>query len=209
MSLMALLLSACSKGPEAEAEEYNFAPQLSAEMRARLRELAPPQLPGPPADPTNRWADDVAAATLGKKLFFDPRFSGPLLDDANTGETGTLGKVGETGKVACAGCHVPEGSFSDTRSSRGQISLGSAWSHRRAPALLDVAQRPFLNWDGSRDAAFSQVFTPIEDAGEFNSSRLFAAQQLERLYKGRVRSDLRRLPRSIGVRSARACRCGL
>ena len=183
MSLVALVLPACSKGSAADEEEYNFAPQLSVETRARLRELAPAELPGPPADPTNRWADDAAAAQLGKKLFFDPRFSGPLLDDANTGETGTLGKVGETGKVACAGCHVPEGSFSDTRSSRGQISLGAAWSHRRAPSLLDVAQRTFLNWDGSRDAAFSQVFTPIEDAGEFNSSRLFVAQQLVRLYK--------------------------
>lgn len=161
----------------------NFAPQLSADTREALRSLTLAEPPVPPSDPTNKYADDAGAAALGKKLFFDPRFSGPLLDDANTGEPGTLGKVGDTGKVACAGCHVPSGSFSDTRSSRGQISLGSAWSHRRAPSLLDVAQRPFLNWDGSRDAAFSQVFTPIEDAGEFNSSRLFAAQQMFRLYR--------------------------
>lgn len=164
-------------------EEDDFAPQLSAETRAQLRQLSPTALPGPPADSSNKYADEPAAAALGKKLFFDSRFSGPLLDDANTGEPGTLGKVGEAGKVACASCHVPSGSFSDTRSSRGQISLGSAWSHRRAPSLLDVAQRTFLNWDGSRDAAYSQVFTPIEDAGEFNSSRLFAAQQLLRLYR--------------------------
>lgn len=184
-SHLALLLVACHGAEGASPTSPpadDFAPQLTPEIRATLRSLSPSELPGPPSDPTNKYADDPAAAALGKKLFFDPRFSGPLLDDANTGEAGTLGKVGETGKVACAGCHVPAGSFSDTRSSRGQISLGSAWSHRRAPALLDVAQRPFLNWDGSRDAAFAQVFTPIEDAGEFNSSRLFAAQQVYRLY---------------------------
>ena len=183
---MALVLVACQGtqgSAPATAEPDDFAPELSADARAALRALSPAEFPGPPSDPTNKYADDADAAVLGKKLFFDPRFSGPLLDDANTGEPGTLGKVGDTGKVACAGCHVPSGSFSDTRSSRGQISLGSAWSHRRAPSLLDVAQRPFLNWDGSRDAAFSQVFTPIEDAGEFNSSRLFAAQQVYRLYR--------------------------
>ena len=169
-------------GQAGPAEQASFAPQLSAETQARLRELAPLDLPSAPADVTNAFADDPAAAALGKKLFFDPRFSGPLLDEANNGDPGTLGHQGDTGKVACASCHVPKGSFSDTRSSRAQISLGSAWSHRRAPSLLDVAQRPFLNWDGSRDAGFSQPFTPIEDAGEFNSSRLFAAQQLARLY---------------------------
>ena len=136
-----------------------------------------------PADPTNRYLGDPRTAILGKKLFFDTRFSGPLLDESNNGDSGTLGMQGETGKVACASCHVPTGSFSDTRSSRGQISLGSGWSRRRALPLLDVGSRTLLNWDGRHDAAFSQPFTPIEDPAELNSSRLFAAQQIARLYK--------------------------
>jgi cytochrome c peroxidase len=138
-----------------------------------------------PSDPTNRHADDPRAATLGQKIFFDTRFSGPLLDDANNGLSGTLGVVGETGKVACASCHVPStGAFADTRSPRQQLSFASGWTHRKAPSLLDVAQATFLTWDGRRDTAFSQPFGPIESPLEFNSSRLFVAQQVLRLYRG-------------------------
>jgi cytochrome c peroxidase len=161
---------------------------------ARLQSLSAPELPPPPADPSNRFADDPRAAALGKRFFFDTRFSGPLLDSANNGQPGTLGHVGDAQKVACASCHVPSTSFLDTRSSRGQISLGSGWSHRRAPSLLDVSQQRFLNWDGRRDTAFSQPFTPIEDVTEFNSSRLFAAQQIIALYRSEYEAIFGELP---------------
>jgi cytochrome c peroxidase len=188
-TLLVLLLAACGGG-----EKPIEMPQAEVTLRQRLETMSLTAVEGPPPDPTNKYVDDPAAAVLGKKLFFDTRFSGPLLDSANNGQPGTLGKVGEAGKVACASCHVPSGSFSDTRSSRGQISLGAAWSHRRAPSLLDVAHRRFFNWDGSRDSAFSQVFTPIEDAGEFNSSRLFVAQQLARLYAAEYEAIFGKLP---------------
>jgi len=109
---------------------------------------------------------------------------GPLLDEANDGLSGTLGKKGQPGRVACVGCHVPtNGGFVDVRSPREQLSLGSGWTHRKAPSLLNVAELPFLMWDGRRDSAFSQVFSPIESSLEFNSSRLFVAQQVFRLYR--------------------------
>jgi cytochrome c peroxidase len=148
-----------------------------------LAALSPPVLPPPPPDPTNAYVADPRAAALGKQLFFDTRFSGPLLDEANNGDPATLGLRGETGKVGCVSCHVPTSGFSDTRSTRGQISLGAGWTHRRAKSLLDVAQSSLLNWDGRRDAAFSQPFTPLEDPAEMNSSRLFVAQQITRLYR--------------------------
>jgi cytochrome c peroxidase len=161
----------------------NQAPAPAPEVRRPFEDLSPAQLPSAPGDPTNKYIDDPRAAVLGKKLFFDTRFSGPLLDESNNGDPGTLGMQGETGKVACASCHVPASGFLDTRSSRGQISLGSGWTHRRALSLLDVANRELLNWDGRHDAAFAQPFTPIEDPAELNSSRLFVAQQIARLYK--------------------------
>src|SRR4029079_19614810 len=37
---------------------------------------------GPPADPSNVYADDPAAAALGKKLYFETRYSGGLLPPA-------------------------------------------------------------------------------------------------------------------------------
>ncbi len=169
---------------------------ITPEIKARLATLALPKSgPLPPADRTNAFADDPRAAALGQKFFFDPRFSGPLLDEANDGTSGTLGKRGEPGKVACAGCHMPvNGGFVDVRSPREQLSLGSGWTHRKAPSLLNVAQMSFLMWDGRRDTSFSQVFSPIESPLEFNSSRLFLAQQVYRLYRGEYEQVFGPLP---------------
>jgi cytochrome c peroxidase len=71
---MLLLLAACT--PELDDTEWEVAGQMSP----------PPALP---ADPTNRVADDEAAATLGQRLFFDTGLS-------------------SNGEVACATCHDPE-----------------------------------------------------------------------------------------------------
>lgn len=153
-------------------------PQLTDGDWQKLRELSPAELPPPAKDPTNDWADDPAAAAFGQVLFFDPRFSGALLDGDNDGTEFALGRQGEAGKVACAGCHLPEGGFSDTRTLLGQISLGSGWGLRRAPSLLDVGQSKLLMWDGRRDALFNQVFGVLESEVEMNSSRLYAAAQV-------------------------------
>jgi cytochrome c peroxidase len=182
-ALLAALVTACDDTSEDPADGLRGPADLPESARARLTALSPAKLPAPPEDPTNRYRDDARAAELGKQLFFDKRFSGPLLDESHNGDPGTLGLQGEAGKVACASCHVPEAGFLDVRSPRAQISLGSSWTRRRAPSLLDVGQATFLMWDGRHDAAFSQPFTPIEDAFELNSSRLFVAQQLRRHYR--------------------------
>ncbi|HYP91073.1 MAG TPA: cytochrome c peroxidase [Polyangiaceae bacterium] len=153
-------------------------PALSEADLALLRALAPQSLPAARADVSNKWADDEQAAIFGQRLFFDARFAGALLDGDNDGSVNALGRKGETGKVACSGCHVPERGFSDTRTIRQQVSLGSGWGLRRAPSLLDVGQSPVLMWDGRHDSLMSQVFGPLESEVEMNSSRLFAAQQI-------------------------------
>jgi cytochrome c peroxidase len=132
---------------------------------------------------SNRFADDARAALLGQKLFFDPSFSGPLLDPDNNGSPTTLGHAGDTGKVACAGCHVPKSGFVDTRSFGQQISPAAGWGLRKAPSLLDVGQDRLVTWDGRHDALYNQPFGPIESPVEMNSSRLFVAEQLARKYR--------------------------
>jgi len=151
---------------------------LSPETWAALLVLSPPSLPPPPADITNRFADDPEAALFGQRLFFDPSFSGPLLDSDNDGTPSTLGNVGDTGRVSCAGCHLPAYAFSDKRSFQLQISLGAGWGRRRTPSLLDVGQARMIMWDGRRDTLFNQVFGPLESVVEMNSSRLYMAEQL-------------------------------
>jgi cytochrome c peroxidase len=174
ISVIALASGGCGSASDHGSE----APALDPAVRAKLLTLALPAQATAPADSTNKWADDPAAATLGQRLFFSPTFSGQLLEGDNDGSEHTLGKVGEIGKVACAGCHLPETAFTDSRSLGKQISLASAWGRRRAPSLLDVAQSKLLMWDGRRDALYNQVFGVIESPVEMNSSRLYAAEQV-------------------------------
>ena len=160
---------------------------LTAQELRALRILAPPGLPPPPSDPTNRFADNPAAALLGQHLFFDPGFSGQLLDTDNDGSPQTLGLAGptsgQTGRVACAGCRIPTSGFSDTRSFQRRISLAAGWGRRRALSLLDVGQARLVMWDGRRDSLFSQMFGPLETVVEMNSSRLYMAEQLFQRYQ--------------------------
>jgi cytochrome c peroxidase len=169
--------------PDSSTPDAPAGPDLPGDVLARLQALSPAELPAARPDPTNAWADDAQAALLGKTLFFDPRFSGPLLDGDNDGAPGTLGLQGDVGKVSCEGCHNAPAGFLDNRSPRGQISLASGWTRRRTPSLLDMGQATILGWDGRRDTAYNQIFGVIESPIEFNSSRLFVAQQIIRYYK--------------------------
>ena len=137
----------------------------------------------PPADPSNRVADDATALRFGQTLFFDPSLSGQLIEGDNDGTGGTLGMRGEPGRVACAGCHVPASGFVDTRSPHRQISLGAEWTTRRTPSLLEVSFAPLYNWDGRRDSIWGQAIGVMESSREFNSGRLFVALQMFRLHR--------------------------
>jgi len=184
--IIAAALSACgSAGSDANTDSgpSNLDPAVTAADLAALAELSPAVLPAPPADASNRYADDPQAARLGQKLFFETAFSGKLTDGDNDGTVNALGIKGQTGKVACASCHVPQAGFLDNRTLGKQISLGAGWGLRRAPSLLDVGQASLLMWDGRHDTLYNQVFGPIESAVEMNSSRLYVARQMFALHR--------------------------
>jgi cytochrome c peroxidase len=148
-----------------------------------LRQLAPDALPPPVKDVSSRYADDEAAAALGEKLFFDPGFSGKLLDLDNDGSSRTLGVRGQSGKVACAGCHAKETQFLDDRSPFKEISLGTGWTARRTPSLLDVGQATIVMWGGRHSTLYAQVFGALENPLEMNSSRLLLARWIFEKYR--------------------------
>lgn len=157
-------------------------PVLTDEAMSELQKLAYDEGPIAP-DPSNRVVDDEAAQLLGQRLFFETALSGRLLDRDNDGGNATLGVSGEAGRISCAGCHVPQAGFVDTRSPHRQISLAAQWTRRRSPTLLEVASLPMFNWDGRRDTLWNQALGVIESSVEFNSSRLFVAQQIFALYR--------------------------
>lgn len=129
------------------------------ELRAVLK-LSP--LPPPPADPTNRVADDPRAAQLGQFLFFD-------------------GRLSASGAISCATCHRPELAFTDGRTfgDAGTASGGAARPlDRHTPTLLNSAQQRWWFWDGRADSLWAQALHPLEEPREHASSRLAIAHRL-------------------------------
>ena len=119
---------------------------FTADQVRRILTMSP--LPALPADPTNRHADDPAAAELGQALFFDPRLSAD-------------------GTVSCASCHDPERGFSDGR----QLAMGLEQGNRHTPTLWNVAHQRWLTWDGRADSLWMQALDPIEDPREMGTTR--------------------------------------
>jgi cytochrome c peroxidase len=140
-------------------------------------------LPAAPADTTNAFANDSQAALLGKKYFFDKRFSGPLTHAANDGVSPEAnGAVGETAKVSCARCHNPATGFSDQRTVPDNTSLGAGFTGRNAPTLYNVEQNTWYFWDGRKDSLWSQALGPTESAVEHNGNRVQFAMVIRDLY---------------------------
>jgi len=125
-----------------------------------LRSLSLLALEPLPADPTNRVADDPAAADLGRRLFFDARLS------AN-------------GQVSCGTCHQPERGFQDGRA----LAVGVGTTTRRAMPIAGMARSPFLFWDGRKDSLWAQALGPLESAVEHGGTRAQYAQVIANHYR--------------------------
>jgi cytochrome c peroxidase len=168
-------------------------PVFTSDERAALAALRYDDR-APPPDASNRVADDPAARAFGQRLFFDKALSGPLIEGDNDGSPGTLGRRGEAGKVSCAGCHLPDSGFVDTRSRGKQISLAAQWTTRRTPTLLEVAFAPLYNWDGRRDSIWRQAIGVMESERELNAGRLFVAHQVFALHRAEYEAIFGALP---------------
>jgi cytochrome c peroxidase len=132
----------------------------SAAELAILQSLHIGQLPAAPSDPSNAVERSQAAASLGKRLFFDARLSGNQ-------------------KVSCASCHDPAKQFQDGRA----LAQGMGPGTRRAMPLADSGRGPWLFWDGRKDSLWSQALGPLEDANEHGGNRLAYARVLDRHYR--------------------------
>src|SRR5687767_9480800 len=125
-----------------------------------LRKLSISGLDTLPADPTNRVADDPAAANLGHELFFDPRLS-------------------SNGKVSCASCHQPEREFQDGT----PLAHGVGTTNRRTMPIAGTAYSPFLFWDGRKDSQWAQALGPLESPVEHGGDRHQYARVIAEHYR--------------------------
>ncbi len=147
---------------------------FSAEERSVIATLG--ELGAVPADTTNAFADNAAAAALGQRFFFDKSFSGPLAVASD------LGNAGESGKIACASCHG-SAAMSDDRSVPNNVSLGANFHSRNAPGLVDSAFYPWTNW-GGRFSRQWELPMPVSESGVImNFTRLGVAHVIFDKYK--------------------------
>ncbi len=123
------------------------------------------------ADPSNAYQQLPAAAALGKRLFFDPRFS------AN-------------GKVSCASCHIDGQQFQDGK----PVASGVGTGLRRTMPLADTARLSWLFWDGRKDSLWSQALGPLEDPNEHGGNRVAYAKLLRQHYKLEYEALFRAMP---------------
>jgi cytochrome c peroxidase len=120
----------------------------SADERKLLASLTLAALPPLPDDPSNRVANDSAAAQFGKKLFFDTRLS-------------------RNDSVSCGSCHLPDRDFQDGT----PLARGVGVTDRRTMPIAGTAYSPFLFWDGRRDSQWSQALGPLESPVEHGGDR--------------------------------------
>lgn len=137
---LAALLAGCNGEKFTEAE------------KATIASLSLASLPPLPADPSNKYADDPAAAAFGATLFFDQRMS-------------------PDGVVACGTCHLIDRQFQDDL----PLAKGVSTGNRRTMPLAGVAWGPWFFWDGRRDSLWAQALVPLEDKREHAGTRAFYA----------------------------------
>lgn len=153
----------------------------SADERQVLASLSLGNLPEPPPDPSNRYADHPRAAALGQRLFFDTRLS-------------------RNGEVACATCHQPERNFTDGL----PRSRGIGQTARKSMSVVGAAYSPFLFWDGRKDSLWAQALGPLEDPNEHGLDRTRLAHIIARYYRAGYEGvfgplpDLSKLPYRAG-----------
>ena len=164
---LAPLLAACNPDTLTEAERK----QVASLSLAALRPLPP--------DPTNRVADDPAAAALGSALFFDTQMS-------------------PGGTVACATCHQPDRQFQDGLA----LGRGVGTTDRRTMPVAGAAYSPFQFWDGRADSLWAQALWPMEEAREHGGTRAFYVHVVARKYRDAYTAVFGPLPDTVGLPEA-------
>lgn len=161
----AMLLSACATQDDGDV-------LFSDTEKAIIKTLV---YTDPPDDPTSNYDQNSAAATLGQKFFMDVRFSGEILIQGNRTNTYAAGGSTSEGKIACVSCHSPNFGWADGTTRPNDVSLGTNFTDRNSPTILNSVFNTYSLWDGSADSPWSLIRAPIEGPPQ-NFGRLGVAK---------------------------------
>jgi cytochrome c peroxidase len=172
LSVVPLLASAFDPSGPSPARRDRW----SREEIAILQTLRLSELPPPPADPSNAAHAKPAAAALGKRLFFEARFS-------------------RDQTVSCATCHAPERQFQDDRALGRGLGVGT----RRTMPIVGAAFSPWLFWDGRKDSLWSQALGPLEDPAEHATNRTRIAHLVREHHRADYEAAFGTMPDLAGL----------
>lgn len=143
--------------------------------------------PGP--DTSNKYALDPAVAAFGKKLYFDPHFSGKVLGAdmlLRTMTTPTRGPLGTSAQVSCNTCHdVTKGGSDPTSDPPGNyVSFGAgAYDVNSQQAINSGFMTDLVYWNGRNDSLWSQIIAVVESHVSVNGSRMRVAWRIIDKYR--------------------------
>ncbi len=126
----------------------------------------------PPADSTNRLADDARANALGNQLFHDPKLS-------------------SCGTVSCSSCHDGDGrtvAKAKADGCNGQVT------GRNPPTILNVDYLRWFMWDGRSDRLWNQAILPMTSDHEMNSNATVLRAQLNAAYQSQYTELFNKTP---------------
>lgn len=138
----------------------------------RIRRMSPPPALAP--DPTNRFADDPRAASLGAQLFRDASLS-------------------RTGDVSCVGCHDPARAFADGRA-LAVAQHGARIGRRNTPSLWWSAHLRWQTWDGAADSLWAQPMLAWMNPAEHALTTAALASRLRAGYGDAMRALAGQIP---------------
>ena len=148
----------------------------SDQEKSILRSLWIGSLGPLPVDPSNKYSDNPEAAELGRRLFFEDKFSGNQ-------------------KVSCATCHREDYLFTDNL----PLSHGMDTTPRRSMPLIGLAYNSWFFWDGRTDSLWSQALGPIESKLEHGISRTMSAFIISKYYRSEYEKLFGPLPEFMEV----------
>jgi cytochrome c peroxidase len=149
---------------------------------ARLSDLT--DLPAtPPIDTSNKYSGNAAAQQLGRKFFWDTRFSGVSTGADSLKRPMPYGRAakGQPLNIACATCHDFRRGGIDSSTIPGNVSIGALWENVNASTIFNDAYRPLILWAARADSLWAQGPGSIENA--LGSTRLRAAWTVATYYR--------------------------
>ncbi|WNC73627.1 cytochrome c peroxidase [Thalassotalea psychrophila] len=127
---------------------------------ALINSLRLAKLPNNKPSLSNKFADNLNAIELGRKIFHDSRFS-------------------QNNNISCSTCHKADYNFTDNLA----LAKGLKKTTRRSMPIVGMEHQTWFFWDGRKDSLWSQALGPLENEREHGISRTEVLKLIRQYYK--------------------------